>query len=92
MMARGNQGRDICADDRDRRLWLETLAEARENTGWRLRAWAMMSNHYHLLPETPEANLAAGMKWLQGTCTQRYNSRHGGLRGRSFAPRAPPFV
>ena len=35
-----------------------------------------MSNHYHLLAETPEANLVAGMKWLQATYTQRYNSRH----------------
>jgi hypothetical protein len=35
-----------------------------------------MENHYHLLVETPEANLVAGMKWLQGTYTQRFNSRH----------------
>jgi hypothetical protein len=35
-----------------------------------------MANHYHLLLETPEANLVAGMKWLQGTYTQRYNYRH----------------
>jgi hypothetical protein len=35
VMARANQGRDICADDRDRNLWLETLAEAREKTAWR---------------------------------------------------------
>jgi REP element-mobilizing transposase RayT len=32
----------------------------------------MRNNHYHLLLETPEANLVAGMKWLQGTHTQRY--------------------
>ena len=36
-----------------------------------------MGNHYHLLVETPEGNLVAGMKWLQGTYTQRFNSRHG---------------
>ena len=36
----------------------------------------MMGNHYHLLVETPAANLVAGMKWLQATCTQRYHSRH----------------
>ena len=35
-----------------------------------------MSNHYHLLLETPEANLVAGMKWFQGTYTQRFNARH----------------
>ena len=75
-MARGNQGRDIYADERDRKLWLATLGEACEKTGWRIHAWVMMNNHYHLLLETPEANLVAGMKWLQGTYTQRYNSRH----------------
>jgi REP element-mobilizing transposase RayT len=76
-MARGNQGCDIYAGACDRKLSLETLAEAWEKTGWRLHAWVMMSNRYHLLLETPEANLAAGMKWFQGTYTQRYNSRHG---------------
>ena len=35
-----------------------------------------MGNHYHLLVETPEGNLVAGMKWLQGAYTQRYNGRH----------------
>src|ERR1035437_176021 len=74
--ARGNQGRAIYADERDRKLWLETLGEACAKTGWRIHTWVMMDNHYHLLLETPEANLVAGMKWLQGTYTQRYNSRH----------------
>jgi REP element-mobilizing transposase RayT len=74
-MARRNQGRDIYADDRDRKLWLEMLGEACEKTGWRIHAWVMMNNHYHLLPKPPEANLVVGMKWLQGTYTQRYNSR-----------------
>jgi len=35
MMARANQGRDIYAAARGRKLWLETLPEAREKTGWR---------------------------------------------------------
>jgi putative transposase len=76
VMARGNQGRAIYADDLDRKVWLETLGEACEKTGWRIHAWVMMGNHYHLLVETPEGNLVAGMKWFQGTYTQRYNSRH----------------
>jgi REP element-mobilizing transposase RayT len=70
------QLRAIYEDALDRKVWLETLGEACEKTGWRIHAWVMMSNHYHLLLETPEANLVAGMKWLQGTYTQRYNSRH----------------
>jgi len=44
-VARGNQGRDIYADDRDRKLWLGTLGEACEKTGWRIHAWVMMNNH-----------------------------------------------
>jgi REP element-mobilizing transposase RayT len=76
VMARGNQGQAIFADDLDRKRWLETLEEACEKTGWRIHAWVMMGHHYHLLVETPEGNLVAGMKWLQGTYTQRYNARH----------------
>jgi putative transposase len=76
VMARGNQGRAIFKDDKDRQIFLETLAEVCEKTGWLVHAWVLMNNHYHLLVETPEANLVVGMKWLQGTYTQRYNSRH----------------
>jgi len=76
IMARGNQGRAIFDDDRDRQRFLETLGEACDKTGWRIHAYVLMGNHYHLLIETPEANLVAGMKWLQGTYTQRYNGRH----------------
>ncbi len=76
VMARGNQGRRIYANDQDRKLWLETLAEGCEQTGWQIHAFVLLPNHYHLLAETPEANLVDGMKWLQSTYTQRYNSRH----------------
>ena len=76
VMARGNQGQAIFADDEDRQMWLRTLGEACEKTGWRIHAYVMMGNHFHLLVETPEANLVAGMKWFQGAYTQRYNSRH----------------
>jgi len=67
LMARGNQGQAIFADDPDRQAWLRTLGQACEKTGWRIHAWVLMSNHYHLLTETPEANLVAGIKWLQAT-------------------------
>jgi putative transposase len=76
IMARGNQGQQIYTDDGDRKMWLATLVEARRRTGWRIHAWALMGNHYHLLVETPEPNLVSGMKWLQGTYTQRFNARH----------------
>jgi len=76
VMARGNQGRPIFQDDKDRRCFLETLGEAGEKTGCRVHAYVLMGNHYHLLLDTPEGNLVAGMKWLQGVYTQRYNSHH----------------
>ena len=75
VMARGNHGQKLYADDGDRRLWLATLREAWGRTGWAIHAWVLLGNHYHLLVETPEPNLVQGMKWLQGTYTQRYNAR-----------------
>ena len=66
-MARGNQGRPIFKDDKDPQRFLETLEEACAKTGWQVHAYVLMGNHYHLLLETPEANLVVGMKWLQGT-------------------------
>ena len=76
VMARGNQGQAIFRSDWDRRMFLDTLDEGCGKAGWRVHAYVLMGNHYHLLLETPEGNLVAGMKWLQGTYTQRFNSQH----------------
>src|SRR5713226_7782880 len=76
VMARGSHAQPIFADNQDRRRFLETLEEACQRTGWRIHAYVLMGNHYHLLLQTPERNLVAGMKWLQSACTQRYNGRH----------------
>jgi REP element-mobilizing transposase RayT len=73
-MARGNQGQEIFLTDMGRRLFLTTLGEACEQNGWVVHAYVLMSNHYHLLLETPEANLVDGMKWFQGAYTQRFNA------------------
>ncbi len=86
VMARGNRRERIFHDDVDRRFFLQTLGEACERTGWRVHAWVLMRNHYHLMLETPEANLIEGMKWLQNTYTRRFNSRHR-LWGRLFGDR-----
>ena len=61
VMARGNHGQQIFQDDRDRQCFVETLGEACEKTGWKIHAYVLMANHYHLLVETPEANLVSGM-------------------------------
>ena len=76
VMCRGNGGKSIYNDDKDREMFLKTLWECCKQTGWIVHAYVLMGNHYHLLLETPEANLVAGMKWFQGTYTQRYNARH----------------
>jgi len=76
VMARGDRREDIFYSDEDRKLYLETLGEACQQTGWRVHGWVLMDNHYHLALETPEPNLVAGMKWLQNTYTRRFNSRH----------------
>jgi len=76
VMARGNRREDIFHDDDDRHFFLHTLSQACEMTGWRVHAWVLMSNHYHLFLQTPEPNLVAGMSWLQNTLTRRYNVRH----------------
>lgn len=76
VMGRGNRGAPVFGTDADCRLFLETLGEAVERTGWVVHAWVLMKTHYHLLLETPEPNLVAGMNWFPGTFTQRYNILH----------------
>ncbi len=76
VMSRGNHGEPIFKDDQDRHAFLDTLGEACEKTGWQVHAWCLMRNHFHLVAETPQANLVAGMKWFLGTSTGRFNRRH----------------
>jgi REP element-mobilizing transposase RayT len=67
LMNRGGRREAIFCEDIDWELFQETLGEACEKTGWRVHAWCLMSNHFHLVVETPQANLVAGMKWLLDT-------------------------
>jgi putative transposase len=76
VMSRGNRRAEIFLDDVDRHDFLKTLAEACQKTGWQIHAYCLMGNHYHLVLETPNANLVAGMAWLQSTYTIRLNHRH----------------
>ena len=76
MMCRGNRQASVFRDGRDNEIFLDTLGEACVRCGWRVHAFVLMGNHYHLLLETPEPNLVTGMQWLQGTYTKRFNVRH----------------
>ena len=86
VLARGQRGDPIVNDDTDRRQWLETLGETVTRAGWKLLAFVLMNNHFHLLIETPQRTLVSGMKWLQGTYATRFRLRHG-LVGSVFAGR-----
>jgi putative transposase len=74
--SRGDGREDIFLSDEDRRAWLETLAEVCKRCNWVCHAYCQMSNHYHLVIETPEANLSKGMRQLNGVYTQHFNRRH----------------
>ena len=76
VMNRGDHREPIFKDDLDRQKFLLTLGQACGKTGWQVHAYCLMPNHFHLVVETPEANLVAGMKWLLGTYTARFNRRH----------------
>ena len=75
-MCRGNQGRNIFTGQEEADLFVRCLGEMCVRNQVVVHAWCLMSNHYHLLLETPPGNLVDAMKWLQGTFTQRYNARH----------------
>ena len=75
--SRGNARADIFADDRDRELFLKVLGQVVRRGNWLCHAYCLMDNHYHLLVETPEGNLSAGMRQLNGVYTQAFNRAHG---------------
>ena len=76
LTARGDRREPIFADESDRLLFLELLGKEVRQQGWLLYAYCLMDNHYHLLLETPEPNLARGMRRLNGVYTQVFNRRH----------------
>jgi REP element-mobilizing transposase RayT len=76
VLNRGNRRQNIFRDDADRELFMTALTEACGKTQWQIHAYCLMRNHFHLVIETPQANLVAGMKWLLGVYTQRFNIRH----------------
>ena len=86
VMSRGDRREDIFLDDVDRQDFLKTLAEACQKTGFQVHAYCLMRNHFHLVIETPNANLVAGMAWLLSAYTIRLNHRHK-LFGHVFAGR-----
>ena len=85
--SRGNEKRVIFLDDEDREQFLRLLADAVTRFGWILTAYTLMTNHFHLVIETPTPSLSRGMQWLNGTYAAWFNrkyERSGHLLGGRF--------
>lgn len=70
---RGNYRRDLFESTGEAHAFVETLKEASTRMGWKVHAYVLMRNHYHVALETPEPNLVSGMHWLQSAWCTRFN-------------------
>jgi REP element-mobilizing transposase RayT len=75
-MSRADGKGKIFETDVDRQDFVKRLAEACAKTGFEVHAYCLMRNHFHLVVETPNGNLVAGMRWLLGAYALRFNPRH----------------
>ncbi len=76
LTSRGNARAAIFCDDADRLEFLGVLGNIVEQYNWCCHSYCLMDNHYHVLVETPDANLSSGMRQLGGIYTQKFNRRH----------------
>ena len=76
IMNRGRRAEKIFNDTHDFEIFIELLEETTEKWNLRISAYCLMPNHFHVLVQTPEGNLARSMRHLNGIYTQRYNKRH----------------
>ena len=86
LLSRGDRREEIVVDAEDRHRFVQALGAVCAKCDWEVHAWVLMRNHFHLVIETPQPNLVAGIRWLLGTYTQRFNRRHG-LWGHLFGGR-----
>ena len=75
--SRGNEKKPVFKDDQDRANFLNTLQHVNKRYNWICHAYCLMTNHFHLLIETPDGNLSLGMRQLNGVYTQLFNKWHG---------------
>src|SRR3989338_9593536 len=76
VMNRALNRQDIYLIDQDYQVFLETLKETSKLFSTRIVSYCLMPNHYHLLLQTPKANLSRTMRHLNGVYTQRFNRVH----------------
>ena len=82
VLNRGNYRSEIFETEGARTSFVKTLFEAGNRFSWRLHAYCVLSNHFHLCLSTPLGNLSSGMRWLQATFALRFNGyrrEHGHL-------------
>lgn len=77
VMARGDARTPIFRDDADREAFCAGLWRVAERFQWRVWAYCLMDNHYHLLVETLQPTLSRGMREVNGVYTQAFNRHHG---------------
>ncbi len=91
VMSRGDRREPIFKDEQDREDFVRTLGQVCAKTAWQVHAYCLMFNHFHLIVETPQAGLVAGMKWFLGVYTARFNRRHK-LVGHLFSGRYKSLI
>ena len=91
VMNRVDRREPIFQDDADRKRFVTTLGEVCAKTDWQVHAYCLMLNHFHLVMETPNGNLVAGMRWFLSTYTARFNRRHK-LFGHLFSGRYKSLI
>ncbi|MFA0349708.1 transposase, partial [Vibrio sp. 10N.222.55.C6] len=74
--SRGNARQPIYLEEQDFELFIEVLSGTSERFNWVVHSYCLMTNHYHLLVETPDGNLSKGMRQLNGVYTQKFNRKH----------------
>jgi len=73
---RGNNREAVFEDDVDRSRFLELLSGYKEKLAFRLHAYVLMTNHFHLLIESGKVPLSRVMQMQNSTYTQYFNRRH----------------
>ena len=76
VICRGVEQRPIVLDDLDREAWFRLFLDVERRFGWKVHAWNLLDNHFHLLVETTQPDLSRGMQRLNGVYAMRFNRRY----------------
>jgi putative transposase len=77
--SRGNNRQPVFLDDGDREMFFAIFRRVLGRLWWACHSYCLMSNHFHLLVETQDQSLSAGMQRLNGEYAQSFNRRHGSV-------------